>query len=201
MPYLPDKRQYRSFEGTFEADAGAPDSYIVEGYATTFDVPYDFGHDGIRECVLRSAIDGADMSDVIFQVNHQGTPLARLRNGTLTIEPDSHGLHVRADLSGSQDARNTYEAIKNGLIDRMSWGFVMKDEDWDYDHETRTSTIKRIRKVFDVSAVSRPADDDTEIHARSYLDGVIEAEQRQEMAQREQSEELRNLASILRITR
>lgn len=169
--------------------------YIVEGYATTFDQPYDFGHDGMKEVVSRSALDTADMSDVIFQMNHEGPVMARLRNNTLELRPDEHGLYCKADLGGSQYGRDLYEAIKNGLIDRMSWGFIMDEDGWDYDPATRTSTIVRVSKVFDVSAVSLPANEDTVIHARSYLDGVIEAEQ-QELLLRDKEARERELLRL-----
>lgn len=178
-----DGREYRSF-GAFSA-LEEPKGYIVEGYATTFDAPYDMGGDGYRECISSRALDSADMSDVIFQMNHAGTPLARLRNGSMSVERDQHGLLVRADLGGCEDGRRLYEAIKNGLVDRMSWAFRVADDGWTYDEATRTATIERISKVYDVSAVSLPANEDTEIHARSYLDGVIEAEQQRESLQRE----------------
>lgn len=175
MPFKTDgTREYRSFLGNFSTvgDTG----YIVEGYATTFDAPYDFGEYGWKERVLQSALNNADMSDVIFQLNHAGQTLARLRNKTLELRIDEHGLHVKADLSGSQAGRDLYEAIKNGLIDRMSWGFAIAENGYQYDTEQKLATISDVIKVYDVSAVSIPADQDTEIHARSYLDGVIEKE-------------------------
>lgn len=194
MPFKPGMREYRDFYGSFQAQpADAKAGYIVEGYATTFDAPYDFGPDGCREQVLRSALDGADMSDVIFQLNHEGQTLARQRTGTLEIRLDDHGMWCRADLGGSQAGRDLYEAIVNGLIDRMSWGFTIAEGGWEYDPQARLSTITRVSKVFDVSAVSIPADQDTEIHARSYLDGVIEAEQ-QELLRRDR--ELRQKAAL-----
>lgn len=165
-------REYRSADiARFSA---SDDGYVVEGYATTFGEPYEMGN-GAFEVIDPHAMDGADMSDVIFQVNHQGTPLARQRNGSLSIDIDAHGMHVVADLGGSEDGRRLHEAIRNGLVDRMSWGFEVADNGWEYDHATRTSTVARVRKVFDVSAVSIPANEGTEIHARSYLDGAIEA--------------------------
>jgi len=197
MPFKPGEREYRSVLSSFQAvtDTGTDDpTYLVEGYATTFDVPYDFGRNGAKECISSRALDGADMSDVIFQVNHQGTPLARLRNKSLELVRDSHGLLVRAYLGGSQAGRDLYEAIKNGLIDRMSWGFSVPSEDgWQYDRATRTATVIRIDKVYDVSAVSLPANEDTEICARSYLDGVIEAEKRESLLR---DRELRQRAAL-----
>ena len=188
MPYKTDgSREYRAFgvpELAQQATGdGGSKAYKVRGYATTFDVPYDYGLDGVKEQVLSTALNGADMSDVIFQLNHEGAVLARTRNNTLTVTCDAHGLLVDADLSGSQQGRELYEAIANGLIDRMSWGFAVPADGWSWDEATRTSTIEKVTKVFDVSAVSIPADADTEIHARSYLDGVIE-EERKEFARR-----------------
>ena len=196
MPYKPSQREYRAFSNTFNiASNENAAGYIVEGYATTFDEPYDMGW--CDECIKREALLGADMTDVIFQLNHEGQTLARQRTNTLELNIDEHGLFVRADLGGSQKGRELYEAIKNGLIDRMSWGFTIKDDGWEYDENTRTSYITKVDKVFDVSAVSIPANQGTQIHARSYLNGVIEQEQ-QELLKREQ-EERQRLAAILEL--
>lgn len=116
-----------------------------------------------------------------MQYDHQGKVLARLSNGTLGIEPTEKGLFIYADLSKSQEARELYEEIKNGLVTKMSWAFTVADEE--YDKETRTRIIKRIKKVYDVSAVSIPANDGTIISARSFINGVIEKEQ-QELLER-----------------
>lgn len=139
--------------------------------------------DGIKyyEKIDRNALEGADISDVIMQYDHQGKVLARLSNGTLGIEPTEKGLFVYADLSKSQEARELYEEIKNGLVTKMSWAFTVAEEE--YDKETRTRIIKRIKKVYDVSAVSIPANDGTIISARSFINGVIEKEQ-QELLER-----------------
>lgn len=202
MPFKPDTRQYRTF-GEFGAPTGKDDraAYRVRGYATTFDVPYEMGRlsDGTPyyECIRSTALDGADMSDVIFQLNHEGAPLARLRNGSLRLERDAHGLKVTAMLGGSQEAREQYEAIANGLIDRMSWGFTVPNDGFEYDRATHTSYVNRVSKVFDVSCVSFPADEDTEISARSYLDGVIEAELREsQLRDREMRERMARALEI-----
>ena len=155
----------------------------VEGYATTFDDPYVlYEYDGIkyREQIDRHALEGADLSDVIMQYDHAGRVLARNSNGTLLLEPDERGFFIAADLSKSEAARSMYEEISSGLVTRMSWAFrVEKDA---YDRATRTRTILKIAKVYDVSAVSMPANPSTEISARSYFDGVIEAEKAERLA-------------------
>ena len=119
------------------------------------------------------------MSDVIMQFDHSGKVFARMSNGTLVVEPDEHGLFIAADLSSSRGARDLFEEIQAGLITRMSWAFAIASDE--YDRETHTTTITRVKKVFDVSAVSLPADPNTEISARNLLDGAIE-QSRKELA-------------------
>lgn len=157
--------------------------YYVEGYATTYEPYLLYEYDGTKfyEQIDRNAFDGADMSDVIMQYDHEGRVMARQSNKTLFIEPDEHGLFIYADLGKSSTSRALYEDIDSGLITKMSWAFTIAEED--YDHDTRTRLIKRVKKVYDVSAVSLPANEGTEISARSFINGVIEKE-RQELAER-----------------
>lgn len=170
MPMLATPRQAKRIDS----------EYYVEGYATTFDDPYLlYEFDGIKcyEIIDRNALDGADISDVIMQYDHSGRVRARTANGTLGIEPDERGLFTYADLAKSSAAKELYEDIASGLINKMSWAFTVADED--YDQKTHTRTIKRIKKIYDVSAVSIPANNGTDIYARSYFDGLIEAERRE----------------------
>lgn len=154
---------------------------IVEGYATTFNDPYVLWRDGdytVMEQVDPDAFNGADMKDVIMQYDHEGRVFARIRNKTLEVVPDGHGLFVRAFLGGTELGRQLYEEIKGGYTDRMSFGFTVsadeRKEEKDADGKiTVTRTIKQIGKLYDVSAVSIPANDATEISARSFADGVI----------------------------
>ena len=187
--------EYRSF-ALMQPVQDEQRGYIVEGYATTFDDPYEMGF-GTSEVIRSSALDGADMADVIFNLNHEGQPLARLRNGSMALERDAHGLKVRADLGGSQAGRELYEGIVNGLVDRMSWAFTVAEGGWDYDEAIRTAYVNRIERVYDVSAVSIPANEGTEIHARSYLGAVSEMQQRSEAAQDGKSDERARLALAL----
>lgn len=129
----------------------------------------------------RNALLGADMSDVILQYDHEGKVLARKSNNTLIVETDQNGLFVCADLSKSNASKELFEEIDSGLVTRMSWAFTVAEEA--YDRDTRTRIIKRVKKVYDVSAVSIPANEDTEISARSYFNGVIEME-KQELLER-----------------
>ena len=91
-------------------------------------------------------------------------------------------LFTFADLSKSRAAQDMFEEIKNGLVTKMSWAFRVSEDS--YDRDTRTRTILKIAKVYDVSAVSIPANADTDISARSYFDGVIEREQQERLERR-----------------
>jgi len=191
MPLKKD-REYRTMiqpllipQGT--AEKRIDSDFYVEGFATTFDKPYElYEFDGIKyyERIDRNALVGADMSDVIFQYNHEGKVLARLSNATLGVEATESGLFTFADLSKSRAAQDLYEEIKNGLITKMSWAFRVAEDA--YDRDTHTRTILKIKKVYDVSAVSIPANADTDISARSYFDGVIEMEQQERLERRKQ---------------
>ncbi|HJF31546.1 MAG TPA: HK97 family phage prohead protease [Sporosarcina psychrophila] len=178
-------REYRNLQ-TLEPnmkEKRIDSEYYVEGFATTFD-PYElFEVDGVSyyEQIERNAFIGADMSDVIMQYDHTGRVMARQSNGSLIIEPNDEGLFMCADLSKSDASRSLYEDISQGLVTKMSWAFTVADEE--YNRDTRTRLIKRVKKVYDVSAVSIPANDDTLISARSFFDGVIE-EEKQELLER-----------------
>lgn len=170
------------------------ESYIVEGYATTYDDPYTlFSYDGIdyKEEISRDALAGADMSDVIFLYNHEGMVFARMSNDTLRLSSDDKGLHVWADLGSTEASRQMYESIKAGMVTQMSWAFTVNADG--YDERTHTRTITSVKKVYDVSAVSIPANPATDISARSYFDGVIEEERRRERERAEKVEEIRKL--------
>lgn len=186
MP-LVKSREYRAILQPFQIpqnEKRIESDFYVEGFATTFDKPYElYEWDGIKyyETIDRHALDQADMSDVIMQYDHDGKVLARQSNKTLGIEPTDMGLFIFADLSKSTAAKEMYEEINNGLVTKMSWAFVVQEDK--YDRDTRTRTITKIKKVYDVSAVSIPANSDTGISARSYFDGVIEAE-KQELLER-----------------
>jgi len=181
-----DSREYRNLQllQPNQSEKRIESDYYVEGYATTFDKPYLlYEYDGVKyyEVIDRKALDQADLSDVIMQYDHNGKVFARNTNKTLGLEPDNEGFFIFADLSKSEASREMYNEIETGLVTRMSWAFVVAEDSW--NRETRTRTILKVKKVYDVSAVSLPANDDTTISARSYFDGVIEME-KQELLER-----------------
>lgn len=188
-------RQYRNIKEirVAERTEGEEESYKVRGYATTYNEPYTLYSDEdieIREQVASTAFDNADMSDVIMQYNHEGRVFARNRNNTLSLESDEHGLLIDADLGGTEIGRQLYEEIRGGYTDRMSFGFTVDGEEVEVQREKgkRTvylRTITRIGKLYDVSAVSIPANDGTEISARSFIDGLIEKEKAERLIEQE----------------
>lgn len=183
-------REYRSMNplAVQQQTQEQEQSYRAEGYATTFDVPYLlYEFDGVKyfEQISSSALDGADLSDVVFRLDHEGRVFARTRNNTLSLAPDGHGLKTIIDLSTTEAARQMHEEIRTGLIDKMSWAFTVAEDS--YNTETHTRTILKIKKVYDVSAVTFPANADTDISARSFIDGVIAKEAAERLQKRKKA--------------
>lgn len=172
-------RNYRQMEVRALEDQGE-DSYIVEGYATTFNEPYTlYSEPGYRfqEVVDPKAFDETDMADVIMQYDHEGRVFARKSNGTLQLSVDDHGLKVRADLGGTEIGRQLYEEIRGGYTNKMSFGFTVQKDSMEQEQREDVLVVTRrllsIKKLYDVSAVSLPANDATAIYARNYGEGVI----------------------------
>lgn len=164
-------REYRAMQ--MEANT---ESTTVEGYATTFNQPYRlYAVDGVDvyEQVAPTAFEETDMNDVIMQYDHAGRVFARLSNGTLHLTTDEHGLRVSADLGGTEIGRQLYEEIKGGYTNKMSFGFTVTDSVVEEFDRGYIRTINRIGKLYDVSAVSLPANDYTEISAKRNIDGAI----------------------------
>ena len=190
---LKNERQVRALQVFAQApEAKRIDSnYYVEGYAARFEpyVLYELDDSPIYERFERGCFDGCDMSDVIFQLNHQGTVMARQSNGSLIVEVDENGLFTAADLGRTEAARRLYEEISTGMSTKMSWGFIVGE--YYYDKDTRTIVHTKVKKIFDVSAVSIPANQNTEINARSWADGVIDLAARSEAELDERRRRLR----------
>ena len=181
MP-IKENREYRSME-LRSAVQGEDKNYMVEGYATTFDSPYELYRDGkyiVKEQVSREAFRDTYTEDVIFQYDHSGMVYARTRNNTLQLSEDEHGLKVVADLGSTEASRGVWDAIDKGLIDRMSFAFTVEadayeEEEQDNGDVVVLRTIKKIGRLYDVSAVSFPANEQTSISARTkdLCDGEI----------------------------
>ena len=202
MPIKPE-REYRSME-LRASEQGEEQNYVVDGYATTFDEPYELYRDGkyiVMEVVDRHAFDETYMDDVIFQYDHSGMVYARTRNKTPRLEDNDHGLKVTANLGSTEASRGVWDAIDKGLIDRMSFAFTVTGDSYEEEEQENgdiilTRTIKKIGRLYDVSAVSFPANEGTRISARTkeLCDGEIakfEAERLHEQEINEKREVLK----------
>lgn len=199
MPIMKNREyrnmQVRAIEATDEEARS-----VVTGYASTFDEPYKLvDGDGWEywEVVDKGSFDDTDMSDVVMQYDHVGRVFARNKNGTLDISTDDKGLAVEADLGGTEIGRQLYEEIRGGYTDKMSFGFIVSG---DYEERVKlesgivkyTRHITSVGKLYDVSAVSIPANDGTSINADAVTrsladlrDGVIERIQAERLAEEE----------------
>ena len=192
MPFKVNEREYRTMKIAVRAIQEGEDENrkVVTGYASTFGEPYLL-YKGrgwqLWEVVDEGAFDNTDMTDVIMQYDHEGRVFARTRNKTLEVGVDKKGLHITADLGGTEIGRELFEEIEGGYTDRMSFGFTLTgsyEEDRE-DQETGvwiyTRHITEVGKLYDVSAVSLPANDGTSIEADAstraigdLTDGLIE---------------------------
>ena len=165
-----ERRAY-SFEIRAEDTEGAG---IIEGRPIVYESKTDLGF--FDEIIKRGALKNTNLKDVRFLVNHDMSriPLARSRNNnersTMQLMPDDDGLaiRVRLDVENNSEARALYSAVQRGDITGMSFLFGVDEEDWsglDTDHPTRT--IISIAEVLEVSAVTFPAYEATEIETRS----------------------------------
>ena len=182
---IQDGQQYRDMElRAIQNDTEKPE-YRVSGYSTMFNQPFVLYREKwggeeyeIREQVDSHAFDSADMSDIIFNLNHEGRVFARLSNNTLKLTIEEKGLKVDAYLGGTEEGRKIHQEIEGGYLTKMSYRFVVEDDKVEEftEGEKRVilRTITKIRKLYDVSVVSIPADDHTSISARSFSDGLIE---------------------------
>lgn len=165
-----ERRSYNFEVRAQETEEGA----VITGRPIVYKSMTDIGY--FSEIIEVGALDGTDLTDVRFLVNHNMDmiPLARSRrnngNSTMQLTPDLEGLsiEVKLDTENNADARALYSAVSRGDISGMSFAFSVSDEEWDdLDSEHPTRRIKKISSVVEVSAVTFPAYDATEIYARS----------------------------------
>lgn len=167
-----EQRQYNFEIRAEETDTGN----IITGRPIVYDQKTDLGY--CAEVIERGALDNADLTDVRFLVNHDTSklPLARSRKNTknstmqLTVDDDGMGIRVTLDTENNSEARNLYSAVKRGDISGMSFMFGIDGEEWEnLDSEYPTRHIKSISTVVEVSAVTFPAYESTEINARGKM--------------------------------
>ncbi|MCJ8343432.1 MAG: HK97 family phage prohead protease [Cetobacterium sp.] len=159
------------------------EDYNLEGHAAVFNQAVSIGG-WFTEIIERGAFDGCDLSDVSLFVNHNDNtiPLARSRennnNSTMKLEVDDKGLFIRAklDIDNNQEAKTLHSSVSRGDIDGMSFSFRIKEQVWEnLDTKMPTRRIKKISKVYEVSAVNHPAYSNTDVNARDKkaLDNAI----------------------------
>lgn len=198
MPAKSD-REYRDLYSIRALDTTEEtESKKVSGQFTTYDSPYllysvsdDLADFEMWEVVDRHAFDECDVSDVIMQYDHEGRVFARTSNGTLEL--DFSEALMNAELNGTEIGRQLYEEIRGGYTTKMSFGFKVEDAIQNRETIQRegmtplikvTRTITKISKLYDVSAVSLPANNQTSISARALGEGVINEAREEFMAAR-----------------
>ena len=161
------------------------DKMIIEGYAITFNQPATHGY---TEIISDKALADTDMTDVPLKYNHEDSHLimARTRNKSLELKKDDKGLFIHAELIDTQSNKDIYKSIKSGLIDKMSFAFTVRGDEYDYDTDTRT--ITDIDKLYDVSVVDIPFYDSTSVYARNENDEFLT---RREELRKQHEEEIK----------
>lgn len=207
-----EKDELRSFDFEIRATKDEQNGTFIEGVPIVFDKKCDMGY--FEEYISRDALSKTDMKDVRFLVNHniEMTPLARSRNNnansTMQMEVKEDGMHIRVNLDteNNTDAKNLYSAIQRGDVSGMSFMFVVRGDKWEkLDSDYPKRTITDIEKIFEVSAVTFPAYEDTSIKARSVsalesarqeLESKRAEELKSEEAKRENEERNRSLTLL-----
>lgn len=172
-------KQFRNVDSL--AAVSVEEKMIIEGKAVSFDTPtvmYEI--DGVKyyERIAPGAFDGCDMKDACLKYNHDdSTPiLARVRGGSLQLIPKTDGLYFRSELFNTSFGRDCYELVKQDAL-QCSFAFTIANGGDEYDKATRTRTITKIAKLFDLAIVSLPAYSDTFVkQARSFLEAEAEKE-------------------------
>ena len=166
--------EQRAYSFELRADMRDEETGVITGRPIVYNSKTDLGY--FDEVIESGALNGANLRDVRFLVNHDTSkiPLARSRNNNanstmqMTVDDQGMAIRVNLDVKNNSDARNLYSAIERGDISGMSFMFRVDDEEWtelESDHPTRH--IRKISDVVEVSAVTFPAYDDTSISVRN----------------------------------
>lgn len=178
------KKEIRAFNFEVRAEQNDEHGHFLTGRPIVFNAKTDLGW--YDETIASGALDNADLKDVRFLINHNTDmiPLARSRNNnensTMQLSIDEEGMKIRVDLDteNNSEARNLYSAVERGDLDGMSFMFTVEQDWWDdpdSDHPSRT--ITELGKIFEVSAVTFPAYEQTSISARGLSDALESAKE------------------------
>lgn len=181
-------KEIRKLDIQFRAEDTEDNKMEIKGYAAVFNSPETYGY---TEVIAPTAFDEADLSDVVLRYNHEDTfmILARTRNKSLKLDVDDKGLYMNATLQDNiSQHRDIFNAIKSELIDKQSFAFVVDEDSYDYDTDTRT--ITKIGKVFDVSVVDQPFYNATDVSVARDISNDEFLARRKELRKEHEANEL-----------
>ena len=177
-------KEIRAFNFEVRADQNEEHGHFLAGRPIVYDSRTDLGW--CDEIIEKGALEGADLKDVRFLINHNTDmiPLARSRNNnensTMQLSIDEEGMTIRVDLDteNNAEAKSLYSAVERGDLDGMSFMFTVDEDRWeDIESEHPTRTITGLGKIFEVSAVTFPAYEQTSITARGLSDALESAKE------------------------
>lgn len=182
-------KEIRMFNFEVRAEQNDEHGHFLSGRPIVFNERTNLGW--FDEIIDNEALTDTDLKDVRFLVNHNTDmiPLARSRNNnansTMQLEVDEEGMNIRVDLDteNNADARALYSAVERGDISGMSYMYTVDKDSWDdIESEHPTRTIRSIGKVFEVSAVTFPAYEQTSISVRGLSEALESAKESLESA-------------------
>ena len=185
------EKEMRSFDFEVRAEENEEHGSMLTGRPIVYNATTDLGY--FFERIDQGALDNADLRDVKFLVNHDTgmIPLARSRrnneNSTMQMIIGSAGMDIRVDLDteNNAEARALYSSVKRGDLSGMSFMFTVDRDEWqDLDTDKPTRIIKGISRVFEVSAVTFPAYEQTSITARTAEEALERAKSALESARK-----------------
>ena len=177
-------KEIRAFNFEVRADQNEDHGHFLSGRPIVYDARTDLGW--CDEIIEKGALDGADLKDVRFLINHNTDmiPLARSRNNNenstmqMVVDDDGMGIRVDLDIENNTEAKNLYSAVERGDLDGMSFMFTVDGDRWDdIESEHPTRTITKFGKIFEVSAVTFPAYEQTSITARGLSEALESAKE------------------------
>ena len=191
----------REIRSTEQIKAVDDEKQIVEGYALRFNkLSNDLG--GFVEEISPEALKEADLSDVRCLIDHDSSKvLGRTTSETLELNVDDEGLYFRCQLPNTTYAKDLYENIRLGNISNCSFGFILDDEDGDSFEKREDGlfkrTLRKIRSLFDVSIVTYPAYNDTDVApALRSIEAIKESEQAEVRKAQEAEQRKLDLAKL-----
>ncbi len=191
--------EYRAIKNlramVLDSEEGQPIVKMLQGRAIVFDTPtplfQDYDGTTYYEQIHHDALNGVDLSNVVLKYNHSEhvPPLASTKAGTLDLKADNKGLGMTARTANTTQANDIHELVRTGHLDKMSFAFTVANDA--YDTKSKTRTIFKFDKIYDVSVVDFPAYEQTSISARNYIQAQEEIRRKELQRQEEEAEQRR----------